>query len=166
MDNYKFLSESECEFYIKNVKKIGIEQFRNYNKNVMNVYKIPIDKSYDNSQLQKEVIESLQTKLISILGPSYKLGHWIQIIEYLEGMYLKPHVDNITEYPRWRTGLVLVSNSDEFDGGDFTLNGDIIDLKKGNLNILDATIPHGVSEIKRGKRYTLQFPILTTSNLF
>lgn len=102
MDNYKFLSDSECEFYIKNIKEIGIEQFRNYNKNVMNVYKIPMDNSYDNSEIQKEVINSLQIKLTNVLGTSYKIGHWIQIIEYLEGMYLKPHVDNITGYPRWR----------------------------------------------------------------
>ena len=70
------------------------------------------------------------------------------VIDYKVGDYTNPHPDVATY-----TTITLLNQN--FEGGEYVLNGQSLKIKKGETIIHRGEIPHSVTEIIKGHRMTL-----------
>ena len=74
---------------------------------------------------------------------------------------MRPHIDHIHDIFDGKTkGIPVVSVigclNDDFEGADFMLCGEKIDLKKGDILLFPSNFmyPHQVTEATKGTRYS------------
>lgn len=88
----------------------------------------------------------------------------IQITKYNEGDNYEWHCDygaeSISEYTRKLSATLLVTNPNEFEGGDLEIidyHGNTIKMErsKGTMIIFDSRIPHRVTPVTKGTRISL-----------
>lgn len=77
-----------------------------------------------------------------------------RILRYDVGCFFNKHVDMWEKYPhRYKTVIIQLSDSNEYEGGDMTYGNNILDKSIGNTVIFNSDIEHGMSIIKSGTRY-------------
>ncbi len=81
------------------------------------------------------------------------------ILEYLPGDHFEEHTDRTGDADTWdRTvsfSLLLNEPDEGFGGGEFEIDGEVIELKSGDLIGFTAATPHSVREITWGRRLVL-----------
>tara|TARA_B100002019_G_scaffold289811_1_gene306205 strand:+ start:143 stop:745 length:603 start_codon:yes stop_codon:yes gene_type:complete len=93
-----------------------------------------------------------------------KLSHWVKgeydqwskIIRYVEGDYLKNHIDSgdteVLKKREW-TLIVQLSDESEYTGGDFKIGDWIMPKTKGFVCLFNGgVVPHEVTTITSGER--------------
>jgi len=116
-------------------------------------------------------------KLISYnLGGEYSLYKRVTILKYSKGDYFAEHSDGPTNAyltkqkempplkPHFFGGVELCSKN-EFVGGDFSVNGNVVNHKKGRMFTHGFSDLHEVTEVTDGIRWSIHFLILK-ENLF
>ncbi|MAL09369.1 MAG: hypothetical protein CMF74_06870 [Maricaulis sp.] len=85
----------------------------------------------------------------------------IRFNKYQVGTLMRPHIDHIHDIFDGKTkGIPVVSVigclNDDFEGADFMLCGEKIDLKKGDILLFPSNFmyPHEVTEATKGTRYS------------
>ena len=81
-----------------------------------------------------------------------------QVIEYTQGNYFKPHVDqnfamNTLAMERKLSVTIQLNKRDEFEGGNLTINGEKVDMDIGDMVVFPSILVHEVEEITGGTRY-------------
>lgn len=89
----------------------------------------------------------------------------IQFTEYNTGCYYDWHYDtfwaNPTVYDRKLSVVIQLSNSSEYDGGDFEFGADVPSFDssmlrdKGTVLVFPSFLSHRVTPVTRGTRYSL-----------
>ena len=116
-------------------------------------------------------------KLISSnLGDEYSLYKRVTILKYSKGDYFTEHSDGPSNaYLKKQKGMpplkphffggVELCNSNEFEGGDFYIDGKLVEYKKGRMFTHGFNNLHEVKEVTDGIRWSIHFLILK-ENLF
>lgn len=81
-----------------------------------------------------------------------------QVIEYNKGNYFKAHVDqafnmNTLALERKLSVTIQLNKPEEFEGGDFTINGKKAEMNIGDMIIFPSILVHEVEEVTGGTRY-------------
>ena len=76
---------------------------------------------------------------------------------YTEGDEFGKHIDTGTPIKEWNVGIIL---NEDFEGGDYLIFDEndepiIIDKQIGNVCIYQSQIPHQVTPITKGERWTI-----------
>jgi|14BtaG_2_1085337.scaffolds.fasta_scaffold59001_2 hypothetical protein len=113
--------------------------------------------------------ESIDDLIKSNLGIEYYLSHWIIGLKYDKGDYFAKHSDgqgNDKEGYGLRiySGGIELSNKNDYDGGNYILNGVDSKSKQGHLFLHKPDEVHEITKVKRGTRYSLHFCISKSSN--
>jgi len=96
-------------------------------------------------------IKSNESLLVTRYSP-------IRLNRYTEGTLMTEHYDLIRRNSDDGIpviSIVLIFN-DDYTGGEFTMNNEVLDLKQGDILIFPSTFlyKHGVSEVIKGIRYS------------
>jgi hypothetical protein len=98
---------------------------------------------------------------IKSINENYTTGEVLTILEYPIGGYFAPHTD---KYISDKSDEITIASggynlNDEYEGGDFIIDGKKIDKSVGELFYFGRGITHEVTEITKGKRLSLHFTI-------
>lgn len=120
----------------------------------------------ENSWIFKEI-----KKLVSVnLGDEYSLYNRVTILKYVKGDYFLEHSDGPSnaalrsEYgseklkPHFFGGVELC-DSNEFEGGDFYIDGKLVEYKKGRMFTHGFNDLHEVKKVTNGERWSIHFLI-------
>jgi len=162
MENYEsffdtiIIPDSICdrikETYIDKLKVINIPNLRH-----QMVYNERNESSWIYQYVNQFVIDNM--------GSDYSLIERVAILKYEKGDYFKIHTDGKwntqlnKELPYHFYGGVEISDKNEFEGGEFIINNNKVDFKKGRLFTHGFETEHGVSEVIIGTRWSIHFPI-------
>lgn len=166
-----FLSNEQCEFIInnctKNLKKAKIgsngkvdESVRKANENNIVIADEIFEKI--NNIIDEHVINITNVEL------EEKINNF-KFIEYPAGGYYKWHKDSSpnTEFENRLVSIVIQLNED-YIGGELlykTPNGEFkFEKGLGNLYVFPSSLPHSVTEVISGKRYSIVNWYNTKSN--
>lgn len=170
---YNFLNSDQCDDIVKNYNNNDIYEKHTWS----NGKKIDIenDKELDVAYLNNQdgliifkMIESFledyenkfkksekASKLINDLSP-------FRINKYNPNTYMREHFDHIYSlFDGEKKGIpilsILILLNDDFEGGEFKINNQNQNLKKGELIIFPSCFmfPHKVELITKGTRYSL-----------
>ena len=77
----------------------------------------------------------------------------ITLLKYVKGDFFTEHCDTATYGTGILSGGYLLN--DEFEGGDFILDGEKLEKEVGELSVYGRDILHEVKEVTSGIRYSL-----------
>jgi hypothetical protein len=78
-----------------------------------------------------------------------------RILKYEIGGLFDTHVDTYDKHPhRYKTVIIQLSDSDTYDGGELVIGNEVISKEIGNTVIFSGLIPHSMSVVKNGFRYS------------
>jgi len=116
-------------------------------------------------------IHSLVKKIITDnLGNNFKLYQRVTILRYDIGDFFNEHQDGPGNYnlnknlPYHFYGGIELSNKNDFDGGEYFIEGKDIQFKKGRLFTHDFYDTHGIRTVTRGTRWSIHFLIYLEDN--
>ena len=94
-----------------------------------------------------------EKKLLKLISKPYKLN----LHHFTEGDEFGKHIDTGNPMKAWNIGIVL---NDNFDGGDYIIydendNKIVIDKKIGNVCLFQSQIPHEVTPVLSGERWSI-----------
>ena len=81
----------------------------------------------------------------------------ITLLKYVKGDFFGEHSDTSTYGTGILSGNYLLN--DEFEGGDFILDGEKLEKEVGELSVYGRDILHEVKEVTSGIRYSIHFYI-------
>ena len=149
-----FLSEKECDFLIKYLKKQKVNFDSSTSYRYFRVMDIPF------YHVRVSFLWSKILRRISEQFPNLRLSHG-QIVEWTPGTFKKPHVDvDIPPKNSVGTGIIdwttVCYLNENFLGGETLVDKRYIEPKKGRVVAFNSKIlPHGVNMVDRDSRYTL-----------
>ena len=121
----------------------------------------------ENSWLWNEI----QKLISSNLGDSYSVYSRVTILKYTKGDYFLEHTDGPSNArirkekyggeklkPHFFGGVELCDDN-EFKGGDFYIDGKIVEYKKGRMFTHSFNDLHEVKEVTDGTRWSVHFLI-------
>lgn len=81
-----------------------------------------------------------------------------QVIEYNQGDFFSSHVDqgfmmNTLAMERKLSVTIQLNSRDDYEGGNFTINGGKADMDIGDMIVFPSILVHEVEEITDGTRY-------------
>jgi predicted 2-oxoglutarate/Fe(II)-dependent dioxygenase YbiX len=78
-----------------------------------------------------------------------------RILKYEIGGLFDTHVDTYDNHPhRYKTVIIQLSDGDTYDGGELVIGNEVISKEIGNTVIFSGLIPHSMSVVKSGFRYS------------
>lgn len=162
MENYEsffdnsIISDNICDYiqqtYINKLQRVNIPKLR-----CQMVFNEKNKSSWLYSYVNEFVIDNM--------GSNYSLIERVAVLRYEKGDYFEKHTDGEwntrlnKELPYHFYGGVEISNKNDFEGGEFILKNNKIDFKKGRLFTHGFDTEHGVSEVTKGIRWSIHFPI-------
>jgi len=99
------------------------------------------------------------------IGEDYNLLQRVTILKYDEGDLFSKHKDGDSNNPDYKFlpqhfyGGVELSERDEFEGGEFLINDNVVEFKKGRLFTHGYNTYHSVNKVRKGTRWSLHFLI-------
>ena len=110
------------------------------------------DRKYKEWLIADSDILNLITNKLSIFNvKNIKEG---RILKYDIGCFFNKHVDMWEKYPhRYKTVIIQLSDSNEYQGGIMTFGSEILNKSIGNVAIFNSDIEHGMETIESGIRY-------------
>jgi predicted 2-oxoglutarate/Fe(II)-dependent dioxygenase YbiX len=130
------------------------EYNKRYDKNIYNTKVIKSETFFCDTR-NKELVNILKKYII--LNEKTEYISNIHYINYKIGEEAKEHFDT---GPSIRTYIILLN--DEFEGGEFYLENNYIDLKIGEMLEFDANLLHSVKPIQKGNREVMVIWILNS----
>jgi predicted 2-oxoglutarate/Fe(II)-dependent dioxygenase YbiX len=130
------------------------EYNKRYDKNIYNTKVIKSETFFCDTR-NKELVNILKKYII--LNEKTEYISNIHYINYKIGEEAKEHFDT---GPSIRTYIILLN--DEFEGGEFYLENNHIDLKIGDMLEFDANLLHSVKPIQKGNREVIVIWILNS----
>ncbi len=111
-----------------------------------------IDRKYTEWLIVDNDILNLIANKLSIFNvKNIKEG---RILKYEAGCFFNKHVDMWEKYPhRYKTVIIQLSDSNEYQGGIMTFGSEILNKSIGNVAIFNSDIEHGMETIESGIRY-------------
>jgi predicted 2-oxoglutarate/Fe(II)-dependent dioxygenase YbiX len=76
----------------------------------------------------------------------------INLLRYKKGSFFKEHIDGKARY---KSLVIQLSDPSDYNGGEFVVDGQIMDKEKGSVFLFDSQTPHEVKELTDGERYSL-----------
>ena len=80
-----------------------------------------------------------------------------RVLKYSTNSHIPPHKDEHEYESSDLSDIVQLNYPDDYTGGDMTVEGQLINLKQGDMIYYDYTAEHGVHRVKQGSRYVLNF---------
>ena len=148
-----FLSHSDCDFLINYFKK-SQETTKWNDTTFLQLEHTPITKikvSWIRYWFRRRIEKKISIKL-----------NYDQIVRWNIMSHKDMHRDN--SYDRSNDWTVVCYLNDDYEGGELTVEGEVIPQKVGSLiqipqpeGDINARPKHGVSEVTKGTRYSLVF---------
>jgi len=172
------LTREQCAEIIANaknyerdfLKKDIVKQSEYFDKETLdkNTIEVPLDKSYSKrkvaqSPMDEPVFAEWDGKPVyRCKVMKYEKGDFIREHHDAQWMclsnYWKPNTNKISE------SLITISLNDDYEGGEFTVEGEVIPQEVGAAITIPQHAPdhsksvlHGVKEVTKGTRYALVF---------
>ena len=132
-------------------------------------------KNYHELNENSWLFDEIKKLVSSNLGDEYSLYNRVTILKYVKGDYFLEHSDgpsNATlrnQYGNKKLkahffGGVELCDSSEFKGGDFYIDGKLVEYKKGRMFTHGFNDLHEVKEVTDGERWSIHF-LIHTENL-
>lgn len=171
------LTKEECDFILSEYVKsdewedtcVGSENNTSlYDKNKCNCQLIPISQELilQKNPQKRKLIDDFVFSKVSIIMQNYmsdfpkctlKTDTGYHLMRYQTGGYYKQHCDNLDTYPRTVSASIILNT--DYTGGDFCFFDQKIkiDQKLGSVIVFPSNFmyPHEVTEVTKGKRYSL-----------
>jgi len=78
-----------------------------------------------------------------------------RILKYEIGGLFDTHVDTYDKHPhRYKTVIIQLSDGNTYEGGELMIGNELINKEIGNTVIFSGLIPHSMSVVKNGFRYS------------
>lgn len=145
---------SECEY----IKSFYYTEIEHTSDEIQQYGKVSIKFSNSSSKYittqNPKLIEFLESKLKSHGVKSIPL---VKFMRYTTGDNLARHTD-FAKYGVdiiYKTYLVQLSNSTDYEGGDLIVGNETISREQGFLSIINPTTPHEVTKVISGQRISL-----------
>ena len=105
---------------------------------------------------------------IKKINTNYQCSSFINLLVYEVGDYFNPHTDAQysiydDKHPTVLSGGYLLN--DEFEGGDFLIEGIPLNAKIGELFTFSRNIVHEITPVTKGMRYSLHFAVDTNETI-
>lgn len=158
----------------ENICNLIVEDFNNKNYGVGEIANHKVDKTFRFVQTVPVPLDHWCLGIPMYFGFDanasnfrYNISHleYTDFLKYEKGMFYKTHIDvspNIEDPTHYRKLTVIVQLSDESDytGGDInlyddSLNPNVLPKEKGTIIVFKSFLPHSVSEVTSGVRYSL-----------
>ena len=123
------------------------------------------NKKYHEFDKTSWIHKEVDTLIKKAIGSTYSLLSRVTVLKYEKGDYFLKHEDGPSnsrlnsELPHHFYGGVELSERGEFEGGDFYINDNIVDYKKGRIFTHGFSDSHGVKEVISGCRWSIHFLI-------
>ena len=93
-------------------------------------------------------------------GAEIRCCHQLQFTKYNKGHFYGQHIDLLrpsgTAYERKLSISILLSEPDDFEGGDLIIEGNKVELtQRGAAVVFPSLIPHEVTKVTKGTRLSL-----------
>ena len=152
-----YWNKSDCEFIIKNfIENKNICSYENENRKYKRFILLEKYKDFGFHW----VWDNLDYLIKNNLGDNYYLSTWVIGLKYTEGDYFLEHQDDYgNKKDRLLSGGIELSDSSDYVGGDYIVEGKSLKAKQGFLFTHSPSILHEITEIKKGTRYSLHFCI-------
>lgn len=100
----------------------------------------------------KEISDKILNKLKDTIGYDISVSYF-RILKYLKNCWIDQHLDaTSTLSPSNFSIIIQLSDSTDFSGGSFILNGNEIKLNKGDCVYYSYHDMHGVTPVTNGER--------------
>lgn len=160
-------SPEECELYIKKIEECTWKPhrwYRNASDTFHDVKDFDVTYSVEIQNMMREKIYKFVCKYYEKHrdqdDPECQYSG-IRFNKYNEGESIKPHVDHIHAlFDGKKKGIPVLSFvgvlNDDFEGGDFMLCGEKVNLKQGDCVVFPSVFlyPHWVNTVTKGTRYS------------
>ncbi len=111
------------------------------------------NRNYKEWLITEPIILNLILSKIKIFGVNnIKEG---RILKYEIGGLFDTHVDTYDKHPhRYKTVIIQLSDGNTYEGGELMIGNELINKEIGNTVIFSGLIPHSMSVVKNGFRYS------------
>lgn len=100
----------------------------------------------------KKVSDKILNKLKDVIGYDISVSYF-RILKYLQNCWIDQHLDATSVLSPSNFSIIIqLSESNDFNGGEFILNGNEIKLNKGDCVYYSYHDMHGVTPVIRGER--------------
>ena len=157
----------ECQSYISKLDQIHWkphEWYRNANDEFHNVKDFSVTYDIEVQNLMKDSIMKFAANYFNTHRRSGDLEcqfSGVRFNKYSTGESISRHVDHIHSlFDGKKRGIPVISFvgvlNDDYEGGDFILCGEKVDLKQGDCVIFPSVFlyPHEVTPVTKGSRYS------------
>lgn len=160
-------SPEECQQYINKIEECSWRPhrwYRNASDTFHNVKDFDVTYSVDTQNMMKDGIYKLICKYYNKHrdqdDPEFQCSG-VRFNKYEEGESIHKHVDHIHAlFDGKKRGIPVISFvgvfNDDYEGGDFILCGEKMELKQGDVIIFPSVFlyPHEVTTVTKGTRYS------------
>ena len=145
MINYKknFLDEKTCNQIIDKFEQLRSKTFKFRKRHVLRCNDIQDD----------VIINWLRDKLNDYFKDKLEEGSFLRNLEIVDWEVGEEH-DTHVDTPFYDTTCIINLN-DSFEGGRTSVNYKEVEPETGQLIYFNASLPHEVSELTKGKRYVI-----------